>query len=359
MKKVKCLQRQYELLKPLRGPAKNQVVKVLFQGKELQLIHSDFVPKNDFLLDIDVDDGSVLGAGGMKRVFSLDGKAVFLILDQNLTVIQQNIEIEVAISRQMRLIGLQTQELNSVNIGIYDPASLSYLDYPCMFAESFATLSKVNSIEIYDSKNKIRFGSKHKLFNSSADFTKITSISKEIFESILQDIALLLYSGFYYDCDSINIAIMPHKVACTRPVARLFLYDFSSKCRVNRISPEPMTSLSCTGQKFQFKLEYILEGALRYIFEADCLAREGDISTFFKIIYPVIKDDLINNIKTKIAHLIAVRPNLMERITLPIETSPIIFSSRLVTTLDSKKHDFCGFEPNFFARKEKNGLFNN
>ena len=333
MKKNIDIKKQYKLFSPFLGSAKNQMLKVLFQGKDFQLIYSDHVPAYDFLLDMDIDNGSLLGKGGMKRVFNIDGNAVFLILTDDLVKLKQTIEIEVSISRQMRLVGLQAQDLSSESIGIYDPESSSYLDYPCMVADSFSTLSKLASIEVFDSKNRLRFGNKNILFSPPHDFSQDNLISKEIFGPVLRDMALLLYHGFDYDTDCINIAIMPKKIWDTAPSVRLFLYDFSSKERVTRSCYEPMKNLEESDQRpLDSRIEYLLQRTFTYILEADSLARTNGDSysedlNFFQI-YPTIKDGLLNEVKAEISILIASSQMAPAEISGPaIKTvTPIMFS---------------------------------
>ncbi len=349
----KCIKIQYELLSQLLDDGEEQVViDVLFQGRKIQLTRSTFIPKRKFLLDEDISNGSLLGTGGMKQVFNIDGKAVFLMLIDNLDSLQQNIDIEISISNQMRFIGLQAQELSNGSIGIYDPVSQSYLDYPCMFADSFATLSKKKGIEVFDLKNLIRFGRKHQLF-ASDDEIQNSLKCKEIFDAVIKDIALLIYSGFSYDIlDSINIAIM-HEESVGTPIARLFLYDFSSQHKVVKTCYEPITSLDVPG--LQTQIEKVLKNTLICILEADYAARTNPlleqkpkqkpkcINIFFEIVYPNIKDELLNAIKANISKLIST------------SAKSIIFSSKLAKT-EQRKYTYCGFEPGFLLNI-KEGLF--
>ena len=307
----------------------------------------------------------MLGVGGMKHVFNIDGKAVFLILTEDLATLRQNIEIEVDISRQMRLVGLQAQILSSESIGIYDPESSSYLDYPCMVADSFSTFSKESSIEVFDSKKQIRFGNKNILFIPPYEFIEDSAIKKVMFGPVLRDIALLLYHGFDFDdVDSINLAIMPQKFEDSTPTVRLFLYDFSSKRRVTRTCYEPMKSLVESDQRhLDLRIDSLLKRTFTYIFEADSLARTNGKSYSegldFSQIYPTIKDGLFNEIKAEISNLIATKPMPPIRNLEPaIENVPLVIFSSVLPIVENTRNDtYCGFKPGFLLNR-KNGLFN-
>ncbi|HAZ7572843.1 hypothetical protein OQJ02_14560 [Legionella sp. PATHC032] len=318
MGKTKNIEKQCTLLRCFFDSDeddKTTTLPIVFHKEKINLLNTNINPRR-FITDQPIQDGQLLGYGGMKRVYHIQSQAVFLIPCHDINRLEQIIDEEVSISHQMALLGLCTQTLNKDYISIYDPGDQNYYDYPCMVADSFSTLSLQKNIEIYDTKNRYRFGSKYKLYSSDEECFDI-NINRKIFLDVLDDLALLLYLGFEVnEQDSFNLAFMPAKDGQSSTV-RLFLYDFSSKYYVPKIGPTPIDTVPEVS-----KIKRILKSIIRNALEADHAAnlKARPITTpeyiydFLSEIYPKIENEFVDTIKMIIAKRIKTKKQFEERV---------------------------------------------
>ncbi|CEG58517.1 hypothetical protein [Legionella fallonii] len=315
---IKDISRQCNLilkLHSLRG--KRAGLPIIFNEEKVNLFNTKYINDSDFVSDKQIPNGQLLGKGGSKYVYNVNGKAVFLIASRDIKRLEQIINEEVSISHQMALLGLQTQALSRGCISIYDPDDDSYHDYPCMFADSFSTLSREKGIEVFDAKNEYRFGRKYRLYpsdNSCFD----NSINRLIFQDVLNDLALLFFLGFEFnEADSLNLAFMPsegdNRVSST---VKLFLYDFSSKYYSPKLEPTPIDTLPEDS-----RIQRILKRLVGDILAAEHIARDGyrkseysqDNRDFFDKIYPELENEFIECIKNKIIEHMRTKKQLEDR----------------------------------------------
>ncbi|KTD50944.1 hypothetical protein [Legionella quateirensis] len=340
MPKIHDIKKQCDLIRGLYHSRKEDtLLPVCFHNEKVTLINTQYVDERRFISDAPVPNGELLGKGGIKHVYHINGKAVFLVACYDINRLEQIIDEEVSISQEMNKRGLHAQELNKGYIGIYDPDSDSYLDYPCMFADSFSTLSLEKGIEVFDTKNLYRFGSKYKLFHSD-DGCMDNSVNRIVFQDILNDLALLLYLGFdINDNDSVNLTFVPSEREGIPFTVRLFMYDFSSKSYTPKMGPSPVLTLPEDA-----RIKILLKGIVRNVLEADHIARSGRrsivtpkfINTFFDTIYPAIEDEFVNCIKNKIIQHISTHsaPNIVagrELVDLQIKFNDLLATLQIKT----------------------------
>jgi hypothetical protein len=128
MPKIKDIKKQCDLILSLyRSRKEDTMLAVNFLNEKVTLVHTKDVDERRFMNDVHVPNGELLGKGGMKQVYHINGKAVFLMACRDIDALKQIINEEVAISQEMIMRGLHAQELNKGYIGIYDPESDSYL----------------------------------------------------------------------------------------------------------------------------------------------------------------------------------------------------------------------------------------
>ncbi len=292
----------------------------IFHGEPVILLDKDVVGYKSFLLDKAPKNGALLGRGGMKNVYHINGKAVFLINYSGPEGPSQVIDQEVSMSHQLNLLGFKAQTLKKDCISLYHSGDARYYDYLCMSSDSFSTLSVESNCEVFDLKNRYRFGSKQVLYTSDEDCMN-NELNHIIFQDILNDLAKLLYFGFQVNLtDSLNVAFMPANDGTGRTTARLFLYDFSSKFYTPDLHPNILNTLP-ERRDIRDRLHLVIG----YVLEADNMARHqrrdigtpSYIRTFLSSsAYAELEEAFITQIEDKIKALICKKPKFEAR-TLP------------------------------------------
>ena len=182
--------------------------------------------------------GDQLGNGGCKTVFMAtteDAIALFNVSNGcNLfeaEMWQRVVAEEVSYSRQLRALGLLTQDYR------IDTVFLKDKELPVMRMRNFQQLLSYG-IETRDKKSNEAYGSTM-LFGDVKNIHDQKHLLK-LMSHLKRDIAILVSNGVRLGSDSFNIAIVhkkPHKNDSMHPVlfrrrnhrARLFLYDLTSK----------------------------------------------------------------------------------------------------------------------------------
>lgn len=320
--RIKNIEKPYQLLAgflkaliPFNEAGDSYDLPILFHKKRVDLECNPCgrIKEATFLNDQLILEGALLGRGGMKSVYHVNGKAIFLIACKDINRLEEIIEEEVLTSHQLKILGLYAQVLTRDYIEIYDPAGQCYYQYPCMYSDSFSTMSREKNIEVFDVKNTYRFGKKYKLYPTHDDCLDV-DLTRVIFEDILDDLALLLYLGLQINVDFLNLAFMPSKHDRTLSTVRLFLYDFSSKFYNPRKELE-LCDLIPPDSKIKALLKTIIAEVLR----ADSIARTGYATAnplFFKEVYPLLEAEFADKVKDKIERHMKTQDEFKKR-TLP------------------------------------------
>jgi hypothetical protein len=293
---------------------------IIFNEKQLSLKYIQYIDYRLFLNDETIPNGTLLGGGGMKRVFNVDGVAVSIVACASAERIEQIINEEIHISQQISKNGIHSQKLNKGTISLYNHNKTQlYENYPCMFSDSFSTLSREKNIEVYDTKNGYRFGTKYKLYDTDeACYDNV--LNKIVFQDIINELALLLYLNIEVNTsDSYNLAFMPSNRTDLPSAVKLFMYDFSSKSYNPNLNPLPLDNLNSLPS--DSTINSLLKSIIGHILEADSIARNSKrtccrpdfIDTFFDKTYVQIEKDLVLEIQNKIIQHIESNSNNIDK----------------------------------------------
>ena len=276
------------------GQAKKSRSKIqaIFQGTELELnFNEDKVSTTAirFLRGESVSNGHLLGAGGSKSVFEINGKAVFMLTGERSSV-EAMIHKEISLSQELSDHGFMVQNLERSIIQLYHPGHGRFYDYPCMVSDSFPTLVK-QGIEVVDAKLMFRFGSKHRLY-PNRDSQLDLDWNCTIFDGILEDIAALRFFSLYVDSsDSGNVVILPSEQD-EAPQTRLFLYDFST-----------VSGNTNWNNLLDTAIIAAVEGETMAVDQARSVFTPKFVSHFKTNVYPDLKPMLLETIKKKLAEM--------------------------------------------------------
>lgn len=252
----------------------NTSLSVRFQGEEFKLrVTADAFSKRKLEGAELIKNGMCISNSIYPFPYYINGKTVYLLSRRytgpdTIEELNQSIQETIRNNEEAMALGLQDHHLHQDSLEIYDEEEGRYLDYPCMYTDSYFNYPGHN-MQIFEKKTERRYGVSLKAFANLEDIL-VPQHYMHAFEPLLEDLATMILNNKIFDESTFNLIYKKDVNGNNGVIVRL---DIKPLEGVESYISE------CDSAYIMRKIKYIVN----MVIASESIARANNMSEYFNV----------------------------------------------------------------------------